>query len=153
MSLPVKNRPTIGPSQGRGDSSTGANRKQTNHYLRPSMLQRIENARSVEELNVLRLLITAGLVNDQLGGREFAPDERTVQKWARAQWDRALQLILTAPTGSELCYRYNFMFTWPKAEVTRQALEFAFQLKAPALPSIAQELLAQGIIIQGITKL
>lgn len=132
----------------------GANRRVTNWQGRPpSFLRQLETCTCIEQLNLLRLLITSGLARDQLGAREFVPDDRTVAKWAKAQWDSAGRLLIEAKRCGDLCYIYNFMFNWPKPPYIELQLKVIFEMCAAELPNPTQELLRQGITIEGITKL
>lgn len=122
-------------------------------YKRPSIQVQLETCPDIERLNVLRVLITIGIQKGVLHGEPFTPDKGTVAKWAQAQWNAVVRLMFTAETGGKLCYIANVVRSWPKTPQMEAILEESFRLRALVLPSDAEALLAQGIEIEGITKL
>jgi hypothetical protein len=122
-------------------------------YKRPSIQVQLETCPDIERLNVLRVLITIGIQKGVLHGEPFTPDKGTVAKWAQAQWNAVVRLMFTATRPGDLCYIYNLVAKWPKDAQTAAIIEESFRLRALVLPSDAEALLAQGIEIEGITKL
>ena len=115
-------------------------------YTQPSIAERLATAPTIEDLAVLWRELGRRVVMGKIDA-----DGKTVQRWIAACWLRVEELIQAAPTPGEACYVFNVTRTWPKPPGVERALRDVLERTVRAMPSDAERLKAQGIVIVGIT--
>jgi hypothetical protein len=130
---------------GRGEGGTvkGTGRRRTS-YPRPPIVELIGMCGSIQALGRLRGALATGAFHGTI-----TPSEKTERAWERAFWKRAAELILSSDRPT---FIYNYMIRWPRPQWARELIEMALELQCKSLPSDAERLLQQGIIIQGVTS-
>jgi hypothetical protein len=117
-------------------------------HRQPPVRERIEQAPTVEALDMLRMAITLGLQRGTL-----TPQRKVLDQWHDALWGRLCALIIECKRPGEASAIYNHARSWPKADGIASMLEMVFNEHVKRLPNDAEWLLSQGIEIEGITKL
>lgn len=113
-------------------------------YRRPSIANLISIAPDINQLAQLRegmaVMFRAG---------ELAPSEDTRREWHARLWARVLELMQTQPEHAS--YIYNVTLGWPKPAGLEAVIEEVSRRASASIPSPAERLRAQGIIIVGVT--
>ena len=110
----------------------------------PSVRDLLARAPSIEALAELR----RGIFAVHLAGGLDAKAS-TLREWEERLWVRVVELMRATPTDA--MYIYNTTLRWGKPAGLAYALEYEVTTLLRALPNEAERLLAQGIIIEGVT--
>lgn len=115
-------------------------------YTQPSIAERLATAPTIEDLSRLW-----GALGRRVAAGQIDADEKTMQRWVAACWLRVEELIANAQTPGEACYVFNVTLRWPKPAGVERRLRSDLERVVRALPSDAERLKAQGVVIQGVT--
>lgn len=115
-------------------------------YKQASILEQIEQAPEISVLAGYRNQIGVARLSGQL-----QPSEKTMREWTAALWQRVVELMRAAQTPEQVTFIFNATLGWPKPHDFALALESICFRRCAELPSPAERLKAQGVVIAGIT--
>lgn len=115
-------------------------------YRHPSIADRLANARSIDEIAMLREVL-----QDLFRDGKLDPAGKTVRTWHETMWARVTQLILAAATDEDACYVYNVALAWPKPAGLQEALATFLAAKVARMPNHVERLSRAGIIVEGVS--
>lgn len=115
-------------------------------YKHPPITDAIAAAVHISVLAAYRDQLSQAFASGQL-----TPSEKTKRDWLAALWARVIELMRAAPTPEEVMLIYSVTMGWAKPPGLQLALEVLMQKRCAELPSPAERLKAQGIVIAGVT--
>ena len=115
-------------------------------YRRPSIRDLFAQAESIDAVAKLRAQVQAVVAAGKMDA-----DATTRVSWHIAQWQRVVELMQAAPTGEALCYISCVSMSWWCPPEARAAIDQVFAARAKELPSPAERMHREGIVIVGVT--
>jgi hypothetical protein len=110
-----------------------------------SIAELLASAPSIEALAALR----RGIAEMEACGA-LAPTRRTRLVWIERMWVRVIELMRENPRSAP--YIYSVTLRWPKPDGFQRFLWTQMEELVRPLPTYAEELKAQGIVIEGVTS-
>lgn len=113
-------------------------------HRQPPVRERIEQAPTVEALDMFRVAITVGIHRGTLN-----PSRKVLDQWHDALWGRLCSLILACQRPGEASTIYNHARSWPKSDGIAEMLEMVFNEHVKKLPNDLEWLAMHGVEVEG----